>query len=227
MRVTILVVLYCTTNHSRVQWLKTRVIYYLSLVLWRSGIQEKLSWVILARGLPWGCTKRSAWLELNQDSFPRWLTLMASKFVQTAVSLWEPLHGASEEVIQKAEAPVPLRIHSVTSAISYWWQRLVLFDGGWGALNTKRQELVEAIMEADCPFTYPASWQCPFSDNTTNFCLCVLYPHHERKLICPNTIDGTNWAKCNYSPFVSDCIRIPSLNQLVHGILPALSIIQG
>lgn len=25
---------------------------------------------------------------------------MASKFVQIAVSLWEPLHGASEEVIQ-------------------------------------------------------------------------------------------------------------------------------
>ena len=43
----------------------------------------------------------------------------------------------------------------------------------------------------------------------------------------PDTIGETNWAKCNYSPFDSDWLKIPHLSQLAHGILPASMIIQG
>ena len=42
----------------------------------------------------------------------------------------------------------------------------------------------------------------------------------------PNATGETNWAKCNYSPFDSDWLKIPELSQLAQDILPASRIIQ-
>lgn len=42
----------------------------------------------------------------------------------------------------------------------------------------------------------------------------------------PNATGETNSAKCNYSPFDSDWLKIPELSQLAQDILPASRIIQ-
>ena len=42
----------------------------------------------------------------------------------------------------------------------------------------------------------------------------------------PNATGETNWAKCNYSLFDSDWLKIPDLSQLAHNILPVYRIIQ-